>query len=653
MEEGGFSAVVVVEQHQENEEEEEEEKEEKFETTSTEAPGAVVIPRKEDEDPEVRGVPAASHVTPGSYKWAVRLRGLPWACSAKDVGHFLLGASLPEERVVFVHNVAGDGFARLVGDEEYEKALSKHGKSMTSATTNSTKATIEVFEASGEEADDWAKRCSKRPTGSYRGVVKLKGLPYSSTEDDIASTFFSGEIDASRVHVLLGGDGRATGQAYAEFRSTRRARNAIARYDKKELGGRWIDLIEATRGELYSAQHASATALRSLASNDGGLGVVPSSDVGILRVRGLLFEATREDVAEFFSGYAGVDESSVFMASRSADGRPSGEAFVCFASPADAQRARLEKNGEELGGRWLELYASTTAELGARCKAALRAAARSDAADAAIVRLRGLPFQATLADVERLVAAASDASRGAFRLRSPVELAVFLTSDDARRPTGEAFAVLDGDRPQAEKAVRGLTGATLGDRVVAAVPAAKAELYAALGEHALSSRCLALRGLSYSCASPHDLERKFFSLPGIDVEAVFLCRDRSKNTTGLAYALVADDDSTINALARNRADLDGRFIEVFPCSREEFDREKLGNDSGLKPPPQQQQHHHHHRPTRPAGYASAPNYMPPPRGVYPPAGGGAGGGAPTASLPPRPDFAPPRARRPDYYQQRR
>lgn len=600
--------------------------------------------------------PAASSVAAGTYPFAVRLRGLPWNTTVDDVGLFIMGSKLSEERVIFVHNAAGDAFARMTSETETSSAVNKNGARMGPG-----QKMVEVYESSGEEADAWATRCATRPTGSYRGVVKLKGLPYSATEADVVA-FFGGFLEeASRVHILLSPDGRASGEAYAEFESLRRARDAIARFDRRELGGRWIDLTETCRGELYSAQHASANALRRTertSTEDDPL-LSGIAGLGIVRVRGLLYEATRADVARFFADYKGVNEASIFMAPRLGDGRPSGEAFVCFATPEEAAHARDDKNGKELGGRWLELSIATAAELGQRCKASLRAAARPDALDAGIVRLRGLPFQATLADVERLVAAASDASRGAFRLRSPVEFAVYLTADDSRRPTGEAFAIVEGEAGQANDAARGLDGATLGDRLVAAAPAAKADLYAALGSDALTSHCVALKGLPYHVTDPSHLQNTFF--PTLDLDHAFICRDKN----GAAYVKFRNLDHALLALARNRADLDGRFVEVFPCASQEFDKLLNSNSTQFAPPQTNKpvhapppprhfpphhrpNHHHHHNPYPSRGQRGGNSMLDFPYKQPGPAGAHGHGGP----YGPSPSHYPTHSRRPDYPQRR-
>ncbi len=52
-----------------------------------------------------------------------------------------------------------------------------------------------------------------------------------------------------------------------------------------------------------------------------------------------------------------LDECGVFLVTRD-DGRPSGEAYVVFKSPLDAQRA-LQLDKQQLGDRWVDLFVTS------------------------------------------------------------------------------------------------------------------------------------------------------------------------------------------------------------------------------------------------------------------------------------------------------
>ena len=87
-------------------------------------------------------------------------------------------------------------------------------------------------------------------------------------------------------------------------------------------------------------------------SEDGG------ARTGVLRMRGLPFTATTQDVLIFFTGYEVLDEADgekkvLFCKENGGRGRPSGQGFVEFQSEADANQA-MSRNRSEMGGRCVE-----------------------------------------------------------------------------------------------------------------------------------------------------------------------------------------------------------------------------------------------------------------------------------------------------------
>lgn len=83
----------------------------------------------------------------------------------------------------------------------------------------------------------------------------------------------------------------------------------------------------------------------------------------IIRMRGLPFTATQEDVLGFLGPecpVTGGKEGLLFV--KYPDGRPTGDAFVLFSCEEYAQNA-LKKHKEILGKRYIELFRSTAAEV--------------------------------------------------------------------------------------------------------------------------------------------------------------------------------------------------------------------------------------------------------------------------------------------------
>lgn len=80
------------------------------------------------------------------------------------------------------------------------------------------------------------------------------------------------------------------------------------------------------------------------------------SDNVCIKMRGLPFSASMYDILEFFKGY-NVVENGVHVVVGPGE-RPTGEAYVEFATPEDAQRA-MEKHRQHIGSRYVELFRVT------------------------------------------------------------------------------------------------------------------------------------------------------------------------------------------------------------------------------------------------------------------------------------------------------
>lgn len=77
-------------------------------------------------------------------------------------------------------------------------------------------------------------------------------------------------------------------------------------------------------------------------------------------MRGLPFSAGKDDIMDFFKEYV-LSEHSIHI-TYNMDGRPTGEAFVEFASLEDSKGA-LAKDRMTLGSRYIELFPSSPEEM--------------------------------------------------------------------------------------------------------------------------------------------------------------------------------------------------------------------------------------------------------------------------------------------------
>ena len=92
----------------------------------------------------------------------------------------------------------------------------------------------------------------------HTGVLKLRGLPFSATKDDIIGFFGgAGELELTplvhdSIHIVSSLDGRPSGVAFAEFQSPEEAKIAMAR-DRQSMGTRYVELFASSREEATRA----------------------------------------------------------------------------------------------------------------------------------------------------------------------------------------------------------------------------------------------------------------------------------------------------------------------------------------------------------------------------------------------------------------
>merc|ERR1719382_72347 len=239
-------------------------------------------------------------------------------------------------------------------------------------------------------------------------VLKLRGLPYKVTRNDILEFFAGLSVPLNGVHLMYNEREQPTGEAYVEFSSPEDRERAMTK-DRQHMGGRYVELFRVSRAEMLQAleqfvggymnnnnmqmqmqggmagappygnmygtmgqspygqpagymggpacggpgaygamQHPMPVAPAGMAA--GGVG----GKAGTLRMRGLPFRASVDDIFRFFMGFQ-IMPGGIVLGQR--DGRPSGEAWVTFASPSEAARA-LGMNHKNMGTRYIELFAA-------------------------------------------------------------------------------------------------------------------------------------------------------------------------------------------------------------------------------------------------------------------------------------------------------
>ncbi|XP_075457808.1 heterogeneous nuclear ribonucleoprotein H isoform X1 [Ascaphus truei] len=180
-------------------------------------------------------------------------------------------------------------------------------------------------------------------------VVKIRGLPWSCSPGEIESFFSECKIanDAAGVHFIYTREGRPSGEAFVEFETEDDLKLGVKK-DRETMGHRYVEVFKSNTVEMdWVLKHTGPNSPDT--ANDG-----------FVRLRGLPFGCSKEEIVQFFSGLEIVPNGITLPVDF--QGRSTGEAFVQFASQEIAEKA-LKKHKERIGHRYIEIFKSSRAEV--------------------------------------------------------------------------------------------------------------------------------------------------------------------------------------------------------------------------------------------------------------------------------------------------
>ncbi|XP_033899157.3 epithelial splicing regulatory protein 2-like isoform X4 [Acipenser ruthenus] len=252
--------------------------------------------------------------------------------------------------------------------------------------------------------------CRKSEAVDSETVIRARGLPWQSSDQDIARFFKGLNIAKGGVALCLNAQGRRNGEALVRFVSPEHRDLALGRH-KHHMGSRYIEVYKATGEEFLKIAGGTSNEVAQFLSKENQV---------IIRMRGLPFTATAEEVLSFLGPDCPVtDDKEGLLFVKYPDGRPTGDAFVLFACEEYAQNA-IKKHREILGKRYIELFRSTAAEVQQVLNRYMSTPLISTLPPPMLpvipqpfittgpardcVRLRGLPYTATIEDILEFMA---------------------------------------------------------------------------------------------------------------------------------------------------------------------------------------------------------------------------------------------------------
>ncbi|KAK5647185.1 hypothetical protein RI129_002077 [Pyrocoelia pectoralis] len=293
--------------------------------------------------------------------------------------------------------------------------------------------------------------CSKDDEIDGNCVVRARGLPWQSSDQDIAKFFRGLNVAKGGVALCLSPQGRRNGEALIRFINQEHRDMALKRH-KHHIGPRYIEVYRASGDDFLSVAGGSNGEAQAFLSRGASV---------IVRMRGLPYDCTAKQVLDFFASgeqpCTVLDGSEGVLFVKKPDGRATGDAFVLFAQEIDAPKA-LSKHRECIGSRYIELFRSTTAEVQQVLNRSLdpktyeqpapliaqipqvpllpqhiiTSGTRKDC-----IRLRGLPYEA---QVEHILDFLGD------HAKNIILQGVHMVYNAQGQPSGEAFIQMDSEQ---------------------------------------------------------------------------------------------------------------------------------------------------------------------------------------------------------------
>ncbi|XP_033878009.2 heterogeneous nuclear ribonucleoprotein H-like isoform X4 [Acipenser ruthenus] len=324
--------------------------------------------------------------------FVVRVRGLPWSCSVDEVQRFFSDCKIASDTTA-IHftytregRPSGEAFVELETEEDLKIAVKKDRETMGHRY-------VEVFRSNNVEMD-WVMKHTgpNSPESEGDGLVRLRGLPFGCSKEEIVQ-FFSGlEIVPNGITLPVDFQGRSTGEAFVQFASQDIAEKALKKH-KERIGHRYIEIFKSSRSEVRThyepprkpmgmqrpgpydrpgggrgynnmGRGGSFDRMRRGGYGGGvsdgrygdGTSSFQSTTGHCVHMRGLPYRATETDIYNFFSPLNPVRVHIEI----GPDGRVTGEADVEFATHEDAVAA-MSKDKANMQHRYVELFLNSTA----------------------------------------------------------------------------------------------------------------------------------------------------------------------------------------------------------------------------------------------------------------------------------------------------
>ena len=364
----------------------------------------------------------------------LRMRGLPYSATSDVVRQFFSNYVLaPGEDAILIITQGfhrGEGYVRFADENTCQAAHTALNRGMLQERY------IELY-PSNEAAFEAARQQQQQLSQEVHFVVRMRGLPFAAQPDTIRTFFEALGPKIINITMVAGADGRFTGDAFIDFATQDAQREAIT-YDRRSIGPRYVEIFES------SAQERDGLIMSARRHARGGRGGPAAGGAYGMRGGG--------------GGYGGMMAPVGAAAGGAGFMGNSGGAYPPMG--VGGYGGSFMPGRGRGGGGYGAMPLPATPGIGP-----------------GVVRVRGLPFHASEADVAEFLQGVNIRPQG-----------VHMVFNANERPTGEAFVEVVAER-DVDAALR-LHRGMMGNRYVEVYRSNNADI-------------LRLQGLSADAPAPH------------------------------------------------------------------------------------------------------------------------------------------------------
>lgn len=262
----------------------------------------------------------------------IKLTGMPFAALHEEIAIFFAGCDIKggkKKGIIFLRNqdgsASGGCFVEFLASEDMKIALSKDKEYMGSRFCHVTKSTAEEREYTLAKQNEGLQNM-KEP------ILKLKGLPFKASENDIKNFF--PDLEIVSVEMVLNEHGNCRGEAFLDFATLDEAKEAMKTY-KLKLLHRFVDVTKGSRTEWMQMIPASEKIKKT----------AEDLEEPIVKLNNLPLKVTKGEIEDLMFGI----ECRAVQIVRLKRGDCNGEAFIEFTNVEDAAKA-LKKHKQPLNG---------------------------------------------------------------------------------------------------------------------------------------------------------------------------------------------------------------------------------------------------------------------------------------------------------------